>query len=139
MNWNELFSRDNEPTMEQVGEFINNPLWNRLNCILLDDFKVRAKFEYSGCSIPGWNLKYKKKGKNLCTIYPQAGYFKILVIGNERNQNELDFFIKTCCEYIQQIYNDTKFFNGGKWLIVDVNDQSTFDDVVGLIKIRSLE
>jgi hypothetical protein len=40
----------------------------------------------------GWNIKYQKSGKSICTIYPQQGYFLALVPGKSfevRNKNIL--------------------------------------------------
>ena len=43
-----------------------------------------SKIAYSNCAMDnnvwrGWNIKYQKSGKSLCTIYPQQGYFLALV------------------------------------------------------------
>jgi hypothetical protein len=45
---------------------------------------VKPKLSYSGCSMDGgawkgWNVKYKKSGKVLCSLYPKQGYFLALV------------------------------------------------------------
>lgn len=135
MNWNEVFTKDNMPTVEQVGEYINSPLWNKLNSVLLEDFVARPKLEYSGCSIPGWNVKYKRKGKSICTIYPNN--FEVLVIANERNQIEIDFFIETCCEQIRELYQNTKYLNGGRWLLIKVDSSSILKDIVKLVEFRT--
>lgn len=137
MNWDMIFTKDNMPTLEQVGEHINLPLWDKLNSTLIEDFGALPKLEYSGCSLPGWNVKYKKKGKNLCTIYPDSNSFKVLVIANERNQVEIDFFIETCCEQIKELYRNTKYFNGGKWLIIEVDNPSILEDIIKLIEFRT--
>lgn len=137
MSWSEIYTKDNMPTIEQVGEYINSPLWDKLNCVLLEDFKARPKLEYSGCSIPGWNIKYKKGGRNLCTVYPDTNIFRVLVISNECNQMEVDFFIETCCEQIKKSYKNTNYFNGGKWLFIDVENTSTLEDIIELINFRT--
>lgn len=136
MNWNEIYGKDHMPTLEQVGTYINSPLWNKLNHILLEDFGAHAKLEYSGCSMPGWNVKYKKKGINICTIYPNPDTFKALVIASERKQTEIDFFIETCCEQLRTLYQNTKNYNRGKWLFIEVDNQCTVEDIIELIKFR---
>ena len=109
-----------------------------MHAYLTETYHALPKIEYSGCSLKGWNIKYRKKGKNLCTIYPQEGCFKILVIASERQQVEIEFFIQTCCREVQEAYENTKFFNGGKWLFLDITDTKIQKDILELIHFRTL-
>lgn len=138
MNWQDAFFQDTKPTFEQINEFINNPLWDKLNKTLVSTYNVEPKLEYSKCSMQrGWNVKYKKRGKSLCTLYPQEGYFKALVIVNESNRVEVDLFINTCCDYVKKIYNEVNFFNGSKWLMIQVDSLLVLNDMLELIKFRA--
>ncbi|HBF4262081.1 TPA: DUF3788 domain-containing protein [Clostridioides difficile] len=138
MNWQDAFFQDTKPTFEQINEFINNPLWDKLNKTLVSTYNVEPKLEYSKCSMQrGWNVKYKKRGKSLCTLYPQEGYFKALVIVNESNRIEVDLLINTCCDYIKKIYNKVNFFNGSKWLMIQVDSLLVLNDMLELIKFRA--
>lgn len=138
MDWQDMFFQDNKPTPEQIKEFINNPLWDNLNNALISTYNVEPKLEYSKCSMQrGWNVKYKKRGKSLCTLYPQEGSFKALVIVNESNRVEVDLFINTCCDYIKQIYSETDFFNSSKWLMIQIDNISVLNDTLELIKFRT--
>ncbi|WP_394922619.1 DUF3788 domain-containing protein [uncultured Robinsoniella sp.] len=138
MAWDTLYPKTTVPTFNQIGAYIQNPLWNKLHACLTQKYAAIPKIEYSCCSLRGWNIKYKKKGKTLCTIYPQEGWFKILVIASERQQVELEFFIQTCCPNIQKAYENTKFFNGGKWLFLDISDSEILKDLLELIHFRTL-
>ncbi|NMS89642.1 DUF3788 domain-containing protein [Clostridioides difficile] len=138
MDWQNMFFQDNKPTHEEIKEFINNPLWDKLNNALISTYNVEPKLEYSKCSMQrGWNVKYKKRGKSLCTLYPQEGSFKALVIVNERDRVEVDLFINTCCEYIKQIYSEIDFFNGSKWLMIQIDNMHVLNDTLELIKFRA--
>ncbi|MCC0708744.1 DUF3788 domain-containing protein [Clostridioides sp. ES-S-0190-01] len=137
MDWQDMFFQDNKPTPEQIKAFINSPLWDNLNNALTSTYDVEPKLGYSKCSMQrGWNVKYKKRGKSLCTLYPQEGSFKALVIVNESNRVEVDLFINTCCDYIKQLYNEIKFFNGSKWLMIQIDSMSALNDTLELIKFR---
>lgn len=138
MDWQDMFFQDNKPTSEQIKEFINSPLWDKLNNTLTSTYNVEPKIEYSKCSMQkGWNVKYKKRGKSLCTLYPQEGFFKALVIVSESNRAEVDLVINTCCDYIKQIYSEINFFNGSKWLMIQVDNISVLNDTFELIKFRA--
>ena len=82
----EIFSKDKQPTEAEIKAFVGTALFSELDNHLRDNYKVAPKLAYSGCAMDhniwrGWNLKYQKSGKSLCTIYPQQGYFLVLVPG----------------------------------------------------------
>ncbi|MFV0395514.1 MAG: DUF3788 domain-containing protein [Coprobacillaceae bacterium] len=137
MKWEVLFPKDAMPSFDDVKEYINNSLWDELHTILLEDYKVKTKVEYSGCSLPGWNIKYKKKGKSLCTVYPNQGYAKALVIANKINALEIESIISKCNEDIQKQYHDVDYLNGAKWLFFDIKSKEILNIVLELIAIRT--
>ena len=84
----------------------------------------------------GWNVKYKKKGKSLCTLYPMEGYFIALVVVGSRELTEAELLMPLCSSYVQAVFQDTKIGNGQKWLMLDVRDRETMGDIFSLIKLR---
>jgi len=85
----EIFNKENQPTEVEIKEFVGAgilTLFTDLDSHLREDYKVKPKFSYSNCAMDkniwrGWNIKYQKSGKSLCTIYPQHGYFLVLIPG----------------------------------------------------------
>ena len=83
MKWNELYSEYEKPGMEEIVKFIgqSGELWEDLISYIEKTYKVKPQNSYSCCSAqPGWNVKYKKSGKSLCTLYPMDGFFIALVV-----------------------------------------------------------
>ena len=79
MDWNVLYSKEKSPSLEQVTEYINNSLWADFNNRIQSTYRTRPCMEHSRCSMQaGWNIKYKKGGKSLCTLYlmPSIGKSK---------------------------------------------------------------
>lgn len=138
MEWNTLFGPDSQPTFGDIGKFINNELWHEINTALQTSYKVSPKIEYSKCSAqPGWNVKYKKGGKSLCTLYPMGGYFIALVTIGNKETNEVELTLSSYTDYVQQLYERTPFSCGGRWLMINVTDKAVLDDVINLINIRA--
>ena len=82
----EVFDKETQPTESEIKDFVGTKHFTDLDKYLCDSHKVKPKLAYSNCSMDnnvwrGWNIKYQKKGKSLCTIYPQKGYFLALVPG----------------------------------------------------------
>ncbi len=113
MNWNMLYSKEKSPSMEQITDFINNPLWEEFNSRIQSAYQVKPRLEHSCCSMQaGWNIKYKKGGKSLCTLYPMEGYFIALVVVGNHELSEAELLLPLCSEYVQTVFKNTKVGNG---------------------------
>ncbi len=49
---------------------------------------------------------------------------------------EAELVLAGCSEYVQQLYHQTPFTLGGRWLMIEVKDESNLDDVIHLIQTR---
>jgi hypothetical protein len=137
MAWSELYDSDNQPTYEDIENFIGNDLWKELNAYLQQAYPVQPNMTYSPCTAqPGWNVKYKKSGKSLCTLYPMHGFFIALVVMGNKEMPEADLLIPFCSEYTQKLYQEVPFSAGGKWLMIHITDSNILSDVKNLIALR---
>ncbi len=137
MDWNVLYTNEKSPSLEQVTEYINNPLWTDFNNRIQSAYWIDPCMEYSRCSMQaGWNIKYKKRGKSLCTLYPMQGYFIALVVIGSHELTEAELLMPQCCDYVQTLFKNTKTGNGQKWLMLDVRDREIMNDVFNLINLR---
>lgn len=137
MNWMNLYSADIQPTDEQVSNYISNPLWAQLNDFLQENYKVEPRYSYSACSAqPGWNIKYQKSGRSLCTLYPMEGFFIALVVIGTKEQTETELRLPLFTEHVQSLMKTAGGITGARWLMINVTDDSILDDVKTLIQIR---
>ena len=143
MMWNELYTEEKQPTFDDIEKFIDNKLWNKLNEFIKKTYNISPNLSYSNCSMDkgswkGWNIKYKKSGKALCTLYPRQGYFTALIVIGSKEVNETEMILPSCSEHIQDLYKNSPFCMGGKWLAINVTDEKILEDLELLIKIRVL-
>lgn len=137
MNWNEQYPKAVQPNLVDISGYIGNPLWQELCGNLESRYKVEPKVEHSICSgAPGWNVKYKKSGRSLCTLYPHDGFFTALVCIGSKEQAEAELLLTNCCSYLQELYEKTDCFNGTRWLMIDVTDAEILTGVLLLIDTR---
>jgi hypothetical protein len=137
VEWNELYDQVNVPTLKNIEEFINNELWAELNIIINDTYKIQPKLSYSNCSMQkGWNVKYAKSGKSLCTLYPMKDYFIALVVVGNKEMFEVEAMLPLSSQYTQDLYSKTPFSLGGRWLMINVSERAILDDVINLLQIR---
>lgn len=138
ISWNELYVRENMPDIKDFEQYIASDAWKNFYTIMTEQLTAKPKIQHSRCSIPGWNMKFYKKGKNLCTAYPQPKAFQLLVVVNEKQEAELDAYALTCDKEFQQIYRETDFFNGGKWLLFDIDNAQKLNQALGFVQFRLL-
>lgn len=137
MEWTNMFGADKQPDEKEIADFINNPLWADLNTFLQESYEIKPSYSYSKCSgQPGWNIKYQKAGRSLCTLYPMDGYFIALVVIGAKEQPEAEALVTTCTKYIQSLFSASVSVVGGKWLMINVTDEKILDDVKNLIQTR---
>lgn len=137
MEWTKLFSADTKPSEEQISDFIASPLWAELNEFLSRSYEIEAKYSYSTCSgQPGWNVKYQKAGRSLCTLYPMEGFFIALVVVGTKEQMEAELAAPTFTEHVQELLKSSCGLAGAQWLMINVTDSAILEDVKTLIQIR---
>ena len=141
MDWNQLYGKTTEPGQDEIIRFIGKaaPLWEDLKAYLETAYHTAPKMSYSSCSAqPGWNVKYQKSGKSLCTLYPMEDYFiALVVIGTkEEAETEAAMTLGVFSEQVQEQYGRTAFSCGGRWLMISVKDKAVLEDVKRLIGFR---
>lgn len=138
MQWSRLYDRDKEPSLEQIGRYIDSPLWQKLNAHLQSAYNTQPKLAYSSCSMqPGWNVKYRKRGRSLCTLYPMKGYFIALVVIGVREEAEAELALLSYSQYVQQLFRNTVASGASRWLMIRVTEPIICTDVMDLIRIRA--
>lgn len=137
MRWNETFTQAVQPNIAQIDEYITSPLWQELRRHLEETYSVTPVIEHSICSAaPGWNIKYKKSGRSLCTVYPDANRFTCMVTIGAREAVEAELLLPCCTDAVRELYWRTTSINSARWLMIEVDSPETLRDVKELIATR---
>ena len=137
MNWNQRYPKNQQPSLGEIASFIDSPLWGDLCAWAETSYTITPKVEHSTCSgAPGWNVKYKKGGRALCTLYPDDGAFTAMVTVGSKEAAEAELLLPTFSDYLRELYARTSAFNGARWLMIRVTDPRVLEDVKALIRLR---
>lgn len=103
----DLQDKNSCPTLEEIGEYVKNPIFMQFCSEIKNTYGCSEKMEFSSCSMEsGWNVKFKKAGKTLCTIE------------------------------LQDIYHQINEGNGQKWHMSDLEDEdSSYQHLMRLTQI----
>jgi hypothetical protein len=141
MIWNEIYDQVNMPSLTDIRDFIGSSqqLWDELIEYTEKTYKTKPQISYSSCSAqPGWNVKYKKGGKSLCTLYPMEGYFIALVVVGSKEEDEVRIGMETglYTSYLKELYDNSVYMKIGRWLMIEVKDEEILEDIKKLLEIR---
>lgn len=141
MEWSELFDINRMPSANDIKSYIgkSEPIWNELTSFIENTYKVSSQMSYSKCSAqPGWNIKYKKGGKSLCTLYPMEDYFIALIVVGAKEEDEVKMMVEAgmFTPHVAELYQKTAFSAGGRWLMIEVKNKELLNDIENLMKIR---
>ena len=141
MNWNQIFDADHIPSNEDIKEYLGEAksTWDELTANIEKAYQIQPQVAYSQCSAqPGWNVKYKKSSKSLCTLYPMTGYFIALVVVGPKEEEavkkgmEAELFTP----YLKELYYRTPYSAMGRWLMIEIKDKALLNDIKHLLEIR---
>lgn len=141
MEWKLLYGKDHMPTVDEAGEFSGPLLGETFLAFMRQNCPVVPKMEYSACAMQtGWNIKFKKSGKNVCTVYPMDGYFICMILTGGDSMMELEARLEEFTPYMREKFRDTKVFRGSRWLFLEIRDGGTERDLeeLVLLKLRSM-
>lgn len=127
------------PVLDDISVNVNNSNFDLFCEQIKNHFHAKEVIEFSKCSWAyGWNIKFKKSGKNLCTIYPHEKYFTVLVVIGKKEKEETKQKLENMCSQVQSIYHETQEGNGQRWCMIDIEDyDSIFKDTLKLIEIKA--
>ena len=137
-----MFERENFnhiPTEYEMKDYIHNDLWQNFCNYMKDTYNIVPKFQFSKCSWEyGWNIKFKKGSKSLCTIYLRENYFTILIVIGKNEKKIFENMLSSFSSDIQNIYKETPEGNNQKWLMIDLEDNDKkYEDIKKIIEFRA--
>lgn len=111
--------------------------WRSLTASIEGEYGAKPLIAYSVCAgQPGWNVKYKKSSKALCTLYPEPDDFIALVVLGQADMARLDAVRPAYTPYLLELYDGSRLFNNTKWLMIRVTDDAVLDDVKKLLRLK---
>lgn len=125
---------------EELSSYIEEPAlswWLDLNAFLQNTYKVKPKMSYSKCSMQkGWNVKYQKSGKSLCTLYPEKESFIVLIVIELEMIPIIEDMKNDFAPAVLDVVKSARPFNGTKWLMIRVESDAILKNVRELLVLK---
>ena len=125
-------------TKEQLESLLGETVilaWNELIEFIELHYDFEPVWDYGG-KYGIWEVKYRKSGKTLCAFYIKDGCFTVLVVFGKAEREKFELSQKEFCFKIIETYTNTRQYHDGKWLWINVSDNSLIKDIKRLIVIK---
>lgn len=137
MSWAERYPQTAQPTQEEIDAYVDSPLWVELKAFLAERYGAAPRTEYSRCGLEaGWNMKFKKGSRSLCTVYVRSGFATAMVSVSPKDEDAALALLPACTAYTRDLYHRTASSKMGRWLMVDVTTPEILEDVKALMRLR---
>lgn len=81
-------------------------------------------------------LKFRKSGKTLVTFYIYDNYFTILIIYGKKERAIFEEMQDEFPQYIKDYYQNSKTYHDGKWMFINVYNNSLTQSLINMLKIK---
>lgn len=81
-------------------------------------------------------LKFKQGQKTIVTIYLHEDHFSFLLIFGQKERASFEMLRNGFSEHVQTIYDQSKTYHDGKWMLFDVSTLAQWEEVKKLILIK---
>ena len=126
------------PSIDELSACVVNPVFTHFCSEMERRYGIVPMISFSSCSWEkGWNLKFRKASRSLCTVYVREGFFTVLVVIGEKERSGVENILPQLPQRLREIYLNTPSGNGQKWLMIDVEDEDEIcHGVFSLLDIR---
>lgn len=129
---------DRIPGAEEIAVLLGEPryrVWNELNALIAENYDMDCSWNNGG---KAWNYeyKYRRGGKTLCALYARENCVGFMVILGKDERQKFEEDKAHYSEEVQRVYEETKTYHDGKWLMFEPTDTALFDDFIRLLKLK---
>lgn len=137
---NLILDENNTPSYDDILMYMSESgqmLWKDINSFIQDKYNVSPKIVYSRCSEkPGWNIKYQKYNKSICTLYPEKECFTALVVIPLNLIPVINEMTTEFGEEILKLISSAKPFNKTLWLMIRADRVEMINDTKRLLELK---
>lgn len=129
---------DKVPNAEEMTTLVGQSLydvWNKL-CALIDEKYEMEHLWNKGGKAWTYEYKYRRGGKTLCALYAREKCIGFMIIFGKDERAKFEAKRNDYSQQVQQIYDESKTYRDGKWVMFEPTDTSMFQDFIKLLSIK---
>ena len=125
---------DAEELSALVGERLYS-VWTDLRTMIEDNYDMEYIWN-SGGKMWKYECKYSQGGKTLCALYARDGCIGFMIIFGKSERDIVDNNRHNYSDEVLKVYDASKTYHDGKWVMFMPDDISMFDDFMKMLRIK---
>ncbi|WP_438496143.1 DUF3788 domain-containing protein [Paenibacillus sp. IHBB 3054] len=138
MNSQRLCDKEVVPTEEQIYSFIGaeaKQAWIELSRFAEQNYDHQPELNFGGKNY-GWNVRYRRSGKTLFTMFPEKEGFTVLLVLGKKEIEAYTGKMEEFGAYFKSVYEAAAQFHDGRWLWIKVHSIDELKDIEQMILIK---
>lgn len=110
-------------------------VWTALRTLIEEKYDMDCLWN-SGGKAWEYEYKYRRGGKTLCALYAKENCVGFMIILGKEERLKFEKDREHYKDEVQRIYDETKTYHDGKWMMFEPKDTCLFDDFIRLLGIK---
>lgn len=110
-------------------------IWEKL-CVLIDEQYDMDCLWDKGGKVWTYEYKYRRGGKTLCALYARENCVGFMIIFGKDERLKFEKDRENYSQEAQRIYDESRTYHDGKWMMFEPMDTSLFEDFLRLLRIK---
>ena len=138
MSSERMLDKEKKPERSDIASFIGQEAleaWDEIVDFIENNYNFTPETVYGGKKY-GWEIRYRRSGKSLCTLYPEKGAFTVQIVLGMKESGQATERLHEFSPEIADLITNTDQLHDGRWLWIRVPGKDTADDTKRLIQIK---
>ncbi|KAA3646720.1 MAG: DUF3788 domain-containing protein [Chloroflexi bacterium] len=137
MSYERLLNKEQKPGEEQIVKTIgeNAPLWLDMRTFIEAHYDFVPEVVFFTKKY-GWTIRYRKSGKTLVYLFPEAGAFSILLVLGRKEAEKAEEIKSQLNSKVRSVFENTEQLHDGRWLWIRVLSKSDVESVKLLLQSK---
>jgi hypothetical protein len=138
MEYERIYNKDPLPSYDEIRNFIGDIAvrqFDRLVKFVEENYNFNKEVYFGGKNY-GVMLRFRKSGKTLLSIFPEKNGFSIVLVYGRKEIEQFENRKNEYSSFITSIYDATKQYHDGKWLLIRIEDDRYLNELIEMIKIK---
>jgi len=137
MEYQRIYQKDPLPKYTELRRFIGKAIlpFDEIITFLDKNYDFQREIYFGGKNF-GVMVRYRKNGKTLIQIFPEKDGFEIVLIYGKKERETFESRKKEFPKYLTKIYDNTKEYHDGKWILIRIEDSKYNNELIEMIKIK---
>lgn len=137
MEYQRIYQKDPLPKYTELRRFIGKAIlpFDEIITFLDKNYDFQREIYFGGKNF-GVMVRYRKNGKTLIQIFPEKDGFEIVLIYGKKEREIFESRKKEFPKYLTKIYDNTKEYHDGKWMLIRIENSKYNNELIEMIKIK---